>query len=311
MTLQIPHSDSVCSSWHSGGQQNPYDGEKMAGRQQTDYQRIEKAIAYINANFRQQPSLETVAAAVNLSPFHFQRLFTEWAGVSPKKFTQYMSLDYAKSLLANRQGSLLDTAYETGLSGTGRLHDLFVNIEGMTPGEYKSRGMGLVINYHFEDSLFGKMIVASTDKGVCYMAFENDENLALTELKSRLPNANYRLATDEFQQNALRIFRQDWNQLEQIKLHLAGTPFQLKVWESLLNIPSGGLTTYGDIAKELDKPKASRAVGTAVGANPVSFLIPCHRVIQGSGKLGGYRWGVDRKSAMIGWEAAQLDKLGS
>jgi AraC family transcriptional regulator of adaptative response/methylated-DNA-[protein]-cysteine methyltransferase len=277
----------------------------MIDQQHINYQRIEKAIAYIKDNFKDQPSLDEIAAAVHLSSFHFQRLFTEWAGVSPKKFIQYLSLEYAKGLLNNRGSTLIDTAYETGLSGTSRLHDLFINIEGMTPGEFKNGGEGLVINYCFAGSPFGKMIVASTAKGVCHMFFEDDEVQALADLKKRFPNASYYQITDRFQQDALFIFQNDWKQLNQIKLHLAGTPFQIKVWESLLKIPLGGLNTYGDIAKFIEQPKAARAVGTAVGNNPVAFLIPCHRVIQGNGNIGGYMWGPTRKSAIIGWEAVQ------
>lgn len=279
----------------------------MTDQQQTNYQRIEQAIHYLHENFKQQPSLTEVATAINLSPFHFQRLFSEWAGVSPKKFMQYLSTQYAKGLLADGQASLLDTAYATGLSGTGRLHDLFVTIEGMTPGEFKKGGENLAINYCFAESPFGQLIVASTAKGVCYIAFEEDKLQALATLQQRYPHATYQQMVDKFQQDALFIFRNDWSQLDKIKLHLHGTAFQLKVWESLLKIPAGRLSTYGHIAGEIGKPKASRAVGTAIGANPIAFLIPCHRVIQGSGHLGGYRWGTLRKAAIIGWEAAQMD----
>ena len=280
----------------------------MTDQQHINYQRIEKAITYINDHFKDQPSLEEIAAAIHVSPFHFQRMFTEWAGVSPKKFMQYMSVEYAKGLLKNRNATLWDTAYETGLSGTSRLHDLFINIEGMTPGEYKNGGAGLNINYSFAESPFGKLIVASTAKGVCHMFFEEDETRALAELKKRFPGATYYQITDKFQQDALFIFQKDWKYLDQIKLHLAGTPFQIKVWESLLKIPMGCLRTYGDIAQSIDKPNASRAVGTTIGANPVAFLIPCHRVIRGSGKIGGYMWGPARKTAIIGWEAAQNER---
>ena len=278
----------------------------MSEQKQRDYERIEKAIRFINDNFKAQPSLEDIAAAVHVSPYHFQRMFSEWAGVSPKKFMQYISLSYAKDLLRNRM-TLLDTAYETGLLGPSRLHDLFVSIEGMTPGEFKNGGTELTINYCFAESPFGKIIVASTHKGVCHMFFVEDETKALSDLKSRFPGAAYHQITDKFQQDALFIFQEDWNNLDQIKLHLAGTPFQIKVWESLLKIPMGALSTYGDLAKEIGNPKASRAVGTAIGSNPVAFLIPCHRVIQGSGKTGGYMWGQDKKAAIIGWEAAKTD----
>lgn len=279
----------------------------MIDQKQIDYARIAQAIAYIKENFKNQPSLDDIAAVVNISPFHFQRLFSDWAGVSPKKFMQYISIEYAKGLLKDGQSTLLDTAYETGLSGTSRLHDLFVNIEGMTPGEFKNGGANLEINYCFAESPFGKLIVASTTKGVCHIAFEEDDAQALVTLKHRFPNAAYHQMVGKFQQDALFIFQKDWSQLDKIKLHLNGTPFQLKVWESLLKVPMGGLSTYGDIAKNIGRPKAARAVGTAIGSNPVAFLIPCHRVIQGSGNIGGYMWGPTRKSAIIGWEAAQTD----
>ena len=279
----------------------------MTDQGQINFERIEKAIHYINENFQNQPALEEVAAAVNLSPFHFHRLFSKWAGVSPKKFMQYISIEYAKSLLKDGQATLVDTAYKTGLSGTSRLHDLFVNIEGMTPGEFKNGGEQLEINYCFAESPFGKVIVASTTKGVCHMFFDEDETIAYVRLKNKFPNASYHQITDKFQQDALFIFQKDWSQLDKIKLHLSGTPFQLKVWESLLKIPVGNLNTYGDIAKSIGKPKASRAVGTAIGSNPVAFLIPCHRVIKVSGNIGGYMWGATRKSAIIGWEAAQTN----
>lgn len=279
----------------------------MEDQKQINYDRIEKAIHYICENFKDQPSLDDMAAAAHLSSFHFQRIFSEWAGVSPKKFVQYLSVEYAKSLLKDEQFTLMDTAYETGLSGTSRLHDFFVKIEGMTPGEFKNGGENLQINYCFAKSPFGKLLVASTNKGVCHIAFEEDETQALVTLRQSFPNAAYHQVIDKFQQDALLIFQKDWSQLDNIKLHLNGTPFQLKVWESLLKIPMGGLTTYGNVAKGIEQPKASRAVGTAIGSNPVAFLIPCHRVIQGSGNIGGYKWGPSRKSAIIGWEAAQKE----
>ncbi len=278
----------------------------MNEQENIHYDRIAAAIVYIKENFKDQPSLNEIAEAVNLSPFYFQRLFTDWAGVSPKKFIQYLSVEHAKKLLKTEQSSLLDTAYETGLSGTSRLHDLFINIEGMTPGEFKNGGEKLAINYCFAESPFGKVIVASTAKGICHIFFEEDEQEALSNLTRRFPNANYHHFIDKFQQDALLVFTKDWSQLDQIKLHLNGTPFQLKVWESLLKIPLGNLTTYGTVAHKIDSPKASRAVGTAIGSNPVAFLIPCHRVIQATGNIGGYMWGSTRKLAMIGWESAKV-----
>ena len=277
----------------------------MIDQDSMNYTRIAEAIAYIKDNFKEQPSLNEIAAAVSLSPFHFQRLFSDWAGVSPKKFMQYISIEHAKGLLKDQHLSLLDTAYETGLSGTSRLHDLFINIEGMTPGEFKKGGEALHVSYNFAQTPFGQVIVASTGKGVCHMAFEEDAEQALTALKQRFPYALYHQDTDKFQQDALLIFQKDWQQLDKVKLHLHGTAFQLKVWDSLLKIPKGRLASYGEIATVIGNPKASRAVGTAIGSNPVAFLIPCHRVIQASGNIGGYMWGITRKSAIIGWEASQ------
>ncbi len=277
----------------------------MQNQSEIDYKRIEKAIHFIRENFKEQPSLEQVAEAVHVSPHHFQRMFKEWAGVSPKKFMQYLSLEYAKGLLKDRS-TLLDAAYETGLSGTSRLHDLFVSIEGMTPGEFKNGGANLPINYSIAESPFGKLIVAATSKGVCHMQFEEDEELAFEGLRTRFPNAPFHQITDKLQQDALFIFQDDWKRLDQIKLHLSGTPFQIKVWESLLKIPEGRVSTYGDIASKIGNPNSFRAVGTAIGNNPVAYLIPCHRVIQKSGHLGGYRWGEDKKSAILGWEAAHV-----
>ena len=280
----------------------------MSEKQSTNYQRIAEAISYIQADFKRQPSLEEIAAQVHLSPFHFQRLFSDWAGVSPKKFMQYLSVEYAKQLLRDKKITLDEAAQEAGLSGTGRLHDLFVKIEGMTPGEFKNGGQHLQINYSFADSPFGEIIVASTAKGICHLAFLAHKEEGKATMKARFPNANFKELLTDVQQAALHIFQQDWNKLKQIKLHLHGTPFQLKVWNALLQIPMGNVTTYGSIALEVEKPNASRAVGTAIGSNPVALLIPCHRVIQSSGKLGGYMWGNTRKSAIIGWEAAQINQ---
>ena len=248
----------------------------MSNKQdEINFARVADAIEYITRNYREQPSLFDVAEEVNVSIHHFQRLFTEWAGVSPKKFLQYISVNHAKKILREGQGSLFDAAFETGLSGTGRLHELFIHIEGMTPGEYK---------------------------------IGDDREQVLDELGHHFPYATFEKRPDEFQERALAVFSMDWTNIDEVKLHLRGTEFQLKVWETLLKIPMGALTTYGDIACYLDNPKSSRAVGTAVGDNPVAFLIPCHRVIRSTGALGGYRWGLTRKTAMIGWEAAKIEK---
>lgn len=279
----------------------------MNTQEQLNYHRIAEAISYLQENFKAQPDLDLIAEKVNLSPFHFQRLFTEWAGVSPKKFLQYLSLSYAKDMLKNEQATLFDVAFETGLSGTGRLHDLFVNIEGMTPGEFKNGGENLIINYNYHLTPFGNLIIAATTKGICYMAFADDEALAFEELKQQFPKANYNKLTDKIQEDALQIFNSNWNETSKIKLHLKGTPFQLKVWEALLKIPKGNFTTYGSIAQTIGNANASRAVGSAIGSNPIAFLIPCHRVIQSSGNFGQYHWGSVRKTAILGWEAAHID----
>ncbi|PZD78323.1 methylated-DNA--[protein]-cysteine S-methyltransferase [Mesonia sp. K7] len=274
----------------------------MKTQQNIDYQRIAKAIAFLYENFKEQPSLDEIAAHIHLSPAHFQRLFTRWAGTSPKKFLQYLSVNHAKSLLQKPQVTLFDTTLDTGLSSTSRLHDLFVTIEGMTPAEYKNKGENLVIHYYFYNSPFGEILVASTSKGVCHLAFSDDSIQAVEDLKSKFAKAKFEERPAVFQQNAIAIFQKNKTGLQQIKLHLKGSDFQLKVWESLLKIPCGRLTTYGNIANDIDQPKASRAVGTAIGSNPVAYLIPCHRVIQSSGVIGNYMWGSTRKKAIIGWE---------
>ena len=283
----------------------------MKEQERANYDRISDAIGYIKTNFKAQPRLEEVAENIHLSAYHFQRLFTDWAGVSPKKFLQYITVEYAKKMLKEEKATLFDAAFEAGLSGTGRLHDLFINIEGMTPGEYKNGGQDLSINYSFAESPFGNILVASTSLGICYMSFADDEMQALQGLQNRFPNASYRQMVDLLQQNVLYIFTHDRSKLHQIKLHLKGTEFQLKVWEALLKIPMGRLSTYGSIARQIEMPRASRAVGSAVGDNPVAFLIPCHRVIQSTGVFGQYHWGNIRKTAMIGWEAAQTDVLNN
>ena len=238
----------------------------MKEQETINYNRIAEAIEYIKTNFKEQPNLDEVAEKAHLSPFHFQRLFTEWAGTSPKKFLQYISLEYAKN-----------------------------------------GGKNLSINFSFAKSPFGNIIVASTAKGVCYMAFEDDETTALQNLQSKFSNGMFTRKLDLLQQNALFIFQHDWSKLPQIKLHLKGTDFQLKVWETLLKIPMGKFTTYGTIADKIKNPNASRAVGSAIGSNPVAFLIPCHRVIQSTGMFGGYLWGNTRKTAILGWEGAKTN----
>ncbi len=277
----------------------------MTVQHQTNFNKIAEAIDYLKNNYTNQSSLDELAAHVNLSPFHFQKMFTDWAGVSPKKFVQYITVSHAKNILRNKQATLFDTAIETGLSGTGRLHDLFINIEGMTPGEYKNGGENLVIDYCFAESFFGNIIIAATQKGICHIAFYDDENFAITYLQQSFSKATYTEKENPFFKNVRTVFNNNFNDIEKIKLHLKGTDFQLKVWETLLTIPMGQLSTYGNIANKINNPKAARAVGSAIGDNPVAFLIPCHRVIQSTGIFGGYMWGPKRKTAMIGWEGAK------
>jgi AraC family transcriptional regulator of adaptative response/methylated-DNA-[protein]-cysteine methyltransferase len=285
--------------------------DELMTQQQLNYTRIAEAIAYIQNNFTDQPSFEEIAKEINVSPYHFQKMFTDWAGVSPKKFLQYITVQHAREILKHEGKTVFDASFETGLSGTGRLHDLFISIEGMTPGEYKHGGKDLVIHYSFAETPFGQVLIASTYKGICYMAFVDETVKAFDTLRASFPNASFKQITDTLQQQALYIFtHSDWTQLSKIKLHLKATPFQLKVWETLLKIPVGSLSTYGNIAKQMDTPNASRAVGTAIGKNPVAFLIPCHRVIQSSGLLGGYHWGSVRKASIIGWEAARIENEG-
>lgn len=283
------------------------------------YNKIADAIAYIHANHTVQPSLDDIAAAVHLSPFHFQRLFTEWAGVSPKKFLQYISLQYAKGLLA-KDYTVEQATFETGLSGTSRLHDMFVNLEAMTPGEYRNGGEALSIRYAFIDTVFGPMLAAATEKGVCSIAFADDRAAALKELALQWPNATFIESASPFTDGVKEYFGGIEEEIKEetalgpaakakseknIRLHVKATPFQLKVWEALLKVPAGEVATYSRIAQQIGHPKAARAVGSAVGDNPVAYLIPCHRVIKSTGLFGGYHWGPVRKTAMLGWESAK------
>ena len=272
----------------------------------TDYQRIEAALTFAGAHFQDQPSLEQLAAQAHWSPFHFQRKFQEWAGVSPKKFLQYLSLGHAKRLL-RQQASVAEAAYETGLSGTGRLHDLFITLEAMTPGEYRQGGAALAIAYSFGESPFGPYLVASTAKGICKLAFVENAETALTELRLEWPQAALQAADAAAHAQVTRFFAREFTAADRLHLHLKGTSFQLKIWESLLRIPEGGLRTYAQVAGAAGSGAAVRAAGTAIGANPVGYLIPCHRVIRQSGELGQYRWGTGRKAALLGWEAARME----
>jgi AraC family transcriptional regulator of adaptative response/methylated-DNA-[protein]-cysteine methyltransferase len=271
----------------------------------SDYQRIEQAIRYLSENFRQQPSLAQVAAQVGLSEFHFQRLFRRWAGVSPKRFLQFLTAEYARGVL-QASGSVLEAAWESGLSGGGRLHDLTVALHAATPGEIKSRGAGLTIRYGFHPTPFGEALIAATTRGICALAFvQGSREEALARVRPPWKNAAF--IPDQTATAALaeRLFsRRKQQSGGNLVLHVQGTNFQIKVWQALLCLPKGSAAAYGDIAAAIGAPGAARAVGAAVGQNPVAWLIPCHRVIRKTGMLGGYRWGTVRKKAMLGWEAA-------
>ncbi|MCP2039696.1 AraC family transcriptional regulator of adaptative response/methylated-DNA-[protein]-cysteine methyltransferase [Neisseria sp. HSC-16F19] len=260
---------------------------------------VARAIEYLYDHFQEQPDLDAVAAQVHVSPQHLQRQFQALAGVSPKKMLQYLSIEHAKAVL-QAQGSVQDAAYAAGLSGSGRLHDLFVSIEGMTPGEYKNGGAGLNIAYAFADSPFGEVLVAATDKGICRLAFADERDAALAALRAEFPQAVCRERAHPLHQRALAVF--GGGNPQTVPLHLKGTPFQLKVWQALLRIPAGALQSYGGIAAGLGQAKAARAVGSAVGSNPVAVLIPCHRVIRESGVIGQYRWQRGRKMALLARE---------
>ena len=272
-----------------------------------DYVRVEQAIRFLDANTQHQPELREIAKNVGLSEFHFQKLFTRWVGISPKRFLQFLTKENAKRLLEGST-NLLDAAYEVGLSGPGRLHDLFITCEAVTPGEYKARGEGLTIRFGFHPSPFGECLLATTPRGICSLAFveKRDRRAALDELRRQWPKAI--LSEDPLATRLLvrRIFNQEASPLQSppLALLLRGTNFQIKVWEALLRIPPGRVVTYEDIAASLGKPNASRAVGGAVASNPIPVLIPCHRVIRKVGDFGNYRYGPARKKALLGWEMA-------
>lgn len=273
------------------------------------YDKIASAIQFLEQNIEKQPTLEEIAAHVHLSPFHFQRLFTAWAGISPKKFLQYLSVAYIKRLLEEHQDlTLFDAADKAGLSSTSRLHDLFIKIEAMTSAQYKSGGRNLTIKYKWKESPFGTLLVASTTIGICYLSFVDQRSDSLEELRATFPEADFVAESSEFHDQIFDFFEKDWGAASHLTLHLKGTPFQLKIWETLLKIPMGGVATYGRIAAQAGHSGASRAVGTAIGSNPVSFLVPCHRVIRSTGVIGNYRWGKTRKMAMIAWESAIATK---
>ena len=282
-------------------------GRQTEAQLAQDYARIERALRYICENFRDQPGLDDIAAAAALSPFHFQRLFTRWAGVSPKQFLGYLTLEHAKRAL-ERAESVLEATYDVGLSGPSRLHDLFVTFEGVTPGEYKAMGDGIAIRYGVHEGFLGPFVVGLTDRGICALQFVGGggEEAALDDMIRRYPGARLARAQDETWAACAALFGPARGDTARpLRLWYRGTNFQMKVWRALLAIPQGELVTYGDIARAIGAPASARAVGNAVGANPISYLVPCHRVVRGTGELNQYHWGRARKLALIGWEQAQ------
>jgi AraC family transcriptional regulator, regulatory protein of adaptative response / methylated-DNA-[protein]-cysteine methyltransferase len=273
-----------------------------------DYERVRAVLANLTENWRDQPSLEELARPVGMSAEHLQRVFSRWAGLTPKAFLQALTLDHARAMLKD-SASILETSLEVGLSGPGRLHDLFVTHEGMSPGAYKTKGTGINISYGFHPSPFGLALVMVTAQGLCGMGFSDQggEAAALEDMQRRWPNAQYTEDSAKTAPYAARIFAPDkWKDGQPLRITFIGSDFEIRVWEKLLKIPMGRAVTYGDIATSIDKPKAARAVGAAVGRNPISFVVPCHRVIGKSGDITGYHWGLTRKRAILGWEAGQL-----
>jgi AraC family transcriptional regulator, regulatory protein of adaptative response / methylated-DNA-[protein]-cysteine methyltransferase len=273
-----------------------------------DYDVVRRAIGHIRGHWREQPEIEAIAEAASVTPTELHHLFRRWAGLTPKAFLQALTLDGARQLLRD-SASVLDATYEVGLSGPGRLHDLFVTHEAMSPGEWKTGGEGLTVFFGFHPSPFGSALVMATERGLAGLAFADpgEERAALADMKSRWPRAAYVEDSARTAAIARRIFdSSQWQQDKPLRVVLIGTDWEVRVWETLLQIPMGRLTTYSDIASKIHKPAAARAVGAAVGKNPVSFVVPCHRVVGKSGDLTGYHWGITRKRAMLGWEAGQV-----
>ncbi|MGM3308078.1 methylated-DNA--[protein]-cysteine S-methyltransferase [Anabaena sp. WFMT] len=270
------------------------------------YECIARAIAFMQKNYLHQPDLETVAQHVHLSEYHFQRLFTKWAGISPKRFWQYLTVEYAKSKIVETK-SLLNLTMDVGLSSPGRLHDLFVKLEAMSPGEFKNGGAGLKIWYGIHETPFGDCLIAKTVRGICNLHFLNakDEEIAENNLRTEWKNAEIIHDQQVTKETITRIFQPVADNSSPLIIHVKGTNFQIQAWRSLLRLPWGGITTYQSLAASIDRPTAARAVGNAIGSNPVAYLIPCHRVIRESGEMGGYRWGLERKTMILGWESSR------
>jgi AraC family transcriptional regulator, regulatory protein of adaptative response / methylated-DNA-[protein]-cysteine methyltransferase len=275
----------------------------------SDYETVRQVIEMLTLDYQRQPSLEVIAERLGQSPTQLQKTFTRWAGLSPKAFLQAVTLDHAKRLLGREELPLLETSLELGLSGPGRLHDLFVTHEAMSPGEWKARGAGLTIRYGYHPSPFGLALVMITDRGLAGLAFADagGEVACFDDMAQRWPNAHYVEDSERTAPYAARVFHPErWSAEEPLRVVLIGSDFQIRVWESLLEIPLGKAVTYSDIAQKIGQPTASRAVGAAVGRNPISFVVPCHRALGKSGALTGYHWGLTRKRAMLGWEAGKV-----
>ena len=278
-----------------------------------DYQRIEQAIIFLEKNFHHQPTLKEIADSVYVSEYHFQRLFSSWVGISPKRFLQYLTKEYAKRLLKESR-NVLDVSFETGLSSPGRLHDLFVNCEAVTPGEFKDQGEGLRIEYGIHPTPFGDILLATTARGICWLSFVKKEGpeQEIQNLQKSWPKGELCENASETKKLANRVFAISYNgssKPQSFNLFLKGTNFQIKVWEALLKIPAGQVVSYEDVAAYIGKPKAVRAVANAVARNPIPFIIPCHRVIRKIGEFGGYAGGTARKKALLGWEAARYQSV--
>jgi len=273
---------------------------------QNDYQRVSELITYLNNHSMEQPSLAELSGQVGLSEFHLQRMFRRWAGISPKRFLQYVTANHAKDLLKDSH-ALLDVAYDTGLSSSSRLHDLFVNLHAMTPAQYRNAGGGSQIQYGCHPTPFGDCLLATTEKGICWLSFVDTDqrDSALSELQQEWYNSDLKQNQKHTKEIAQNIFNHGGHSPETpLQLDLKGTNFQIKVWEALLRVPRGGIVSYDTIATQIGQPTAARAVGNAVARNIVGYLIPCHRVIRGSGVIGNYRWGTTRKQAILAWESA-------
>jgi AraC family transcriptional regulator of adaptative response/methylated-DNA-[protein]-cysteine methyltransferase len=280
------------------------------GASESDYDVVRKVIEFVNRRWREQPSLEVIAEHVGMEPTRLQKLFTRWAGLSPKAFLQALTLSHARTLL-EQSATVLDTTYEVGLSGPGRLHDLFVTHEAVTPGSYRARGEGLVFRYGFHPSPFGTALVMATEYGLAGLSFADagGEEAALADMTRRWPRADYVEDVAATAPLASRIFdREKWRPETPLRVVLIGTDFEVRVWETLLKVPFAAATTYSDVARRIERPSAARAVGAAIGKNPISFVVPCHRVIGRSGALTGYHWGLTRKRAILGWEAGIAGK---